>query len=117
LNIHRKRGGLGRRIYRQTRRLFLLSILGMGAAGCATIGSGAQTVPLRVDVNVVDATVWIDDHLAGSAMALSKPGTRLRVGFHRVEIRHPAFYSYFIEIKPVVGDEVVVRAQLHELVQ
>ena len=97
--------------------LFLLATMATGGGGCATIGSGAPTVPLRVEVNVADATVWIDDHLVGSAMTLSKPGTRLRVGFHRVEIRHPAYYSYFTEIKPVAGDDVVVRAQLHELVQ
>lgn len=100
-----------------TRQIFLLAVLAAAALGCATIGSGGASVPLRVEVNVVDATVWIDDHLAGSAMALSKPGTRLRVGFHRVEIRHPAYYSFFTEIKPVAGDDVVVRAQLHELVQ
>ena len=88
-----------------------------GVAGCATIGSNVPSVPLRVEVNVVDATVWIDDHLAGSAMTLSKPGTRMRVGFHRVEIRHPAYYSYFTVVKPALGDEVVIRAQLHELVQ
>ena len=97
--------------------LLLLAALATGAASCATIGSGIVTVPLRVEVNVVDATVWIDDQLVGSALTLSKPGTRLRVGFHRVEIRHPAYYSYFTEIKPVAGDDVVVRAQLHELVQ
>jgi len=97
--------------------LLLLAATATGSASCATIGAGPPTVPLRVEVNVVDATVWIDDHLAGSAMSLSKPGTRLRVGFHRVEIRHPAYYSYFTEIKPVAGDDVVVRAQLHELVQ
>jgi hypothetical protein len=106
-----------RRAAREAGRIFLLATLAIGALGCATIGSGVASVPLRVEVNVVDATVWIDDHLAGSAMALSKPGTRLRVGFHRVEIRHPAYYSFFTEIKPAVGDDVVVRAQLHELVQ
>lgn len=95
----------------------LLLLLAAIATGCATIGSGIPTVPLRVEVNVADATVWIDDHLAGSALTLSKPGTRLRVGFHRVEIRHPAYYSFFTEVKPVAGDDVVVRAQLHELVQ
>jgi hypothetical protein len=72
---------------------------------------------LRVEVNVPDATVWIDDHLVGSAMSLSKPGTRLRVGFHRVEVRHPAYYSFFTEVKPTAADDLVIRAHLHELIQ
>ena len=45
------------------------------------------------------------------------PGTRLRIGFHRVEIRHPTHYSFFAEIEPKPGDDLVIRADLHELIQ
>ena len=94
-----------------------MTVAACAAISCATIGSGAPSVPLRVEVNVPDATVWIDDHLVGSAMTLAKPGTRLRVGFHRVEVRHPAYYSFFTEVKPAAADEVVIHAHLHELIQ
>lgn len=99
------------------RRMFVLVATAFAALSCATVGSGTPSIPLRVEVNVPDATVWIDDHLVGSAMALSKPGTRLRVGFHRVEVRHPAYYSFFMEVKPTAADDLVIRAHLHELIQ
>lgn len=85
--------------------------------GCATMTVGGDSVPFRVQTNVVDATVWVDDRLVGSAASLATPGTRVRVGFHRVEIRHPTHYSFFKEIEPKKGDDVVIHADLHELLQ
>jgi hypothetical protein len=85
--------------------------------GCATLTPGGDSVPFRVETNVADATVWVDDRLVGSAVSLATPGTRVRIGFHRVEIRHPTHYSFFKEIEPKSGDDVVIRADLHELLQ
>jgi hypothetical protein len=90
--------------------------LGLGV-GCATMTPGGDSVPFRVETNVTDATVWVDDRLVGSAVSLATPGTRVRVGFHRVEVRHPTHYSFFQEIEPKNGDDVVIRAELHELLQ
>jgi hypothetical protein len=87
------------------------------AGGCATLTPGGDSVPFRVETNVADATVWVDDQLVGGALSLATPGTRVRVGFHRVEIRHPTHYSFFKEIEPKSGEEVVIRADLHELLQ
>lgn len=86
-------------------------------SGCATLGAPKDAVPFRVDVNVPDATVWVDDQLVGSAAALAKDGTFLRAGFHRVEVRHPDYYSYFAEVKPKKGEPVLLHAQLHLLLQ
>jgi hypothetical protein len=86
-------------------------------AGCATAGSRPDLVSFRVQTNVPDATIWIDDHLAGTASDLSQPGQRLPIGFHRVEIRHPGYYSVFQEVKPKRGEAVIISAELHELVE
>lgn len=88
--------------------------------GCATMGPRPERVSFRVQTNVPDATIWIDDHLVGTAADLAKPGQTLAVGFHRVEIRHPAYYSFFQEVEPKAGaggPGVVIQADLHELVQ
>jgi len=84
---------------------------------CTTMGAAGYSVALRVETNVPDAIVWVDDRLVGTAASLISSGTRLRVGFHRVEIRHPSHYSFFTEVDPKRGEDVVIRAELHELVQ
>lgn len=94
-----------------------LVAMAVGFVACATIGSPRDSVPLRVEVNVPDATVWVDDHLVGSVAVLSRPGTFLRLGFHRIEIRHPDYYSFFDEIQPKAGEAVLIHAELHALVQ
>jgi len=93
--------------------LFVVAML----PACATLGSPRNAVPFRVDVNVPDATVWVDDHLVGSAAVLAKEGTFLRAGFHRVEVRHPDYYSYFTEVTPKKGEPVLIHAELHGLLQ
>ncbi|HEY4188514.1 MAG TPA: hypothetical protein VGP07_25795 [Polyangia bacterium] len=96
---------------------FLLLALVVGFVSCATIGSPRNSVPFRVEVNVPDATVWVDDHLVGSVAVLARAGTFLRVGFHRVEIRHPDYYSFFEEVQPKSGENILIHADLHALVQ
>lgn len=85
--------------------------------GCTSMRAAGDSVPLRVETNVPDAIVWVDDRLVGTAASLVSSGTRLRVGFHRIEVRHPAHYSFFTEVDPKRGEDVVIRAQLHELLQ
>jgi len=99
--------------------LALAPALFAGAAfpGCATLGAPKDVVPFQVDVNVPDATIWVDDHLVGSASVLAKGGTFLRAGFHRIEVRHPDYYSYFTEVTPKHGEPVLIHAQLHALLQ
>jgi hypothetical protein len=90
-------------------------ILGCAVLGCATAGSGPPTTTLRIEGNVPEATIWIDDHLAGKAPDFAKPGKRLRVGFHRIEVRAPGYYSFFAEVDAKPGTALSLRADLHEL--
>ena len=92
----------------------LILLLAVAAGGCAhTLGEYAAGV--RVDCNLPDATVWIDDLLAGSAAEWKGEGHQIRAGFHRIEIRHPGYYSFFQEVDLPAGSQTVVNCKLREL--
>lgn len=80
-------------------------------------GLTAGAIGFRVDCNVPDATVWIDDVLVGKAADFNKEGREIKAGFHRVEIRHPNYYSFFQEVELPSGSKVVVNARLRELIE
>jgi PEGA domain len=86
------------------------------ASACAT-SLATVGVAFRVESNVPDATVWIDDVLVGRAVEWQREGRYIRPGFHRIEIRHPNFYSYFAEIEPAAGAQTSIKAELHPLLQ
>jgi hypothetical protein len=84
--------------------------------GCAqTLSSGA--IAMRVDCNVPDATLWIDDALVGTTANWKNGEKQIRAGFHRIEVRHPGYYSFFQEVELPGGSHVVVTAKLRELVE
>jgi hypothetical protein len=95
-----------------------LLTLGLGvAAGCAHAPSAGGDA-LRVETNVADATVWVDDILVGPAAEWTgdRPTARhLRPGFHRVEVRAPGHHSVFREIDQPDGGRVTVAASLKPL--
>jgi hypothetical protein len=91
------------------RRLLLIVAL---LAACATVQTHGSA-PFRVECNVQDAFVLIDDVLIGNVNDWAKPGRAIRPGFHRIEIRHPSYHSYFTEIEPRDGESVVIKAELH----
>jgi hypothetical protein len=94
----------------------LLPFAGPIVAGCATaIPYGA--ISMRVDSNVPDASVWVDDVLVGRVTDWAKDGRHIRSGFHRIEIRHAGYYSYFQEVELAEGAHTVVKARLHPVVE
>jgi hypothetical protein len=98
-----------------TNRL-LLALAFSAALSCAhTIPYGAAA--FRVDSNVGDATVWVDDVMIGKVSDWDKDGRHIRSGFHRIEIRHPGYYSFFQEVDLPEGSQVVVKAQLRQLIE
>jgi hypothetical protein len=104
------------RLFRSLRALVALAFLVSATAlgGCAhTLSSGAAGV--RVECNVPDASVWIDDLLAGNAKEWKSEGHQIRAGFHRIEIRHPGYFSFFQEVELPPGSRTVVNAKLREL--
>ena len=85
-------------------------------AGCASLKSEGSAA-FRVECNVPDAAVLLDDVPMGRASQWAKPDRFIRAGFYRVEIRHPNYYSHFEEITVADGGSAVVKAELHPLLE
>ncbi len=89
---------------------FLLLI----AVGCATM-QAEGTATLRIECNVPEAAVLLDDAIFARAADVAKQGKAIRPGFYRVEIRHPDYYPYFAEFTVEEGGTAALRAELHPL--
>jgi hypothetical protein len=85
-------------------------------AGCASLKSEGSAA-FRVECNVPDAAVLLDDVPMGRASQWAKPDRFIRPGFYRVEIRHPRYYSHFDEITVADGGSALVSAELHPLLE
>jgi len=95
--------------------LAALTALALVPACATTMPRGA--VSFRVDSNVPDATVWVDDVLVGSARDWATDSKHIRAGFHRIEIRHPGYYSFFQEVELPEGSHAAVSAQLRPIIE
>jgi len=93
---------------------FLFSVLLFG--GCASLRSEGSAV-FRVECNVPEAAVLLDDVPMGRVSQWVKPDRFIRPGFYRVEIRHPSYYSHFEEITVANGGSALVKAELHPLLE
>jgi hypothetical protein len=93
--------------------LWLMGLALSLAAACATFGRPAGT--FKLECNVPDAVLLIDDVLVGRASEWAPPGRAIQPGFHRVEIRHPGYFSHYAEIQLSDGGGAAVKADLHPL--
>ena len=101
----------------RTRSLLAAAALfALAAVSCAH-GLGGEAISFRVECNVPDATLWVDDVLVGKVTDWKSDGTQIRAGFHRIEVRHPNYYSFFQEVELPGGSHVVVNAKLRELIE
>jgi PEGA domain len=94
----------------------------LAALALALVLACAHSIPygavaFRVESNVPDATVWVDDVLIGKVSDWTSDDRQIRAGFHRVEIRHPGYYSYFQEIELPEGSRAIVKAELRPLIE
>lgn len=113
-------GALAVRPARARAALLLALILTAAAAlapGCAALARhrhGGAAV-LRLECNVPDAGLYIDDIYLGRADAWAVDGRLVRPGFHRVELRHLDHYTHYEELELAPGDAVLLRVTLHPL--
>jgi hypothetical protein len=96
--------------------LALLCALTLAVVSCAHTMQGGS-VAFRVESNVPDATVWIDDVLVGKVSDWAREGRHIHAGFHRVEIRSPGYYSVYKEIEQPDGGRALITANLHPLLE
>jgi hypothetical protein len=85
----------------------------LAVVSCATFGRPSAT--LQVQCNVPEAVVFIDDGLAGRVSEWAAPGRPIRPGFHRVEVRHPGYFSHYAEVQLSDGDTAQIKAELRPL--
>jgi hypothetical protein len=96
-------------------KAFFVFVVAVGLIlGCATMKPEGTAI-LRVECNVPDAIVLLDDVLLGRASELAKKDKSIRPGFSRVEVRSPGHYSYFTEITVPEGGVAAIKAELHPL--
>jgi hypothetical protein len=98
-----------------TRARFVLAV-SFALAGCATLASGPRG-NFAVTCNVAEAAVLVDDVLVGPVSEWGPPGRPIRPGFHRIEIRHPSYFSHYTEVEVVDGHPCQIAAQLHPLLE
>jgi hypothetical protein len=77
-----------------------LVALGLAAcgAGHGASGAGANDAVLYVHSNVRDAEVYVDGRLIAPLVAL-RGGLALEPGSHRLELRHPDYFSSYAELR------------------
>lgn len=96
----------------------LVAVLLLTAAvgcGCATV-SMPGAASFRVECGVADAGLWIDDVFAGRVSEWSGAVRAIRPGFHRIEIRHPDYFTHYAEVELRDGGAATVKAELrHQL--
>ncbi|MCG5052387.1 MAG: hypothetical protein KA712_05465 [Myxococcales bacterium] len=78
---------------------------------CASLRFGGAAV-LRIDCNVPEAAIFIDDVYEGPCASWSVDGRLVSPGFRRVEVRHPERYTHYQELELVKGDAVRMDVQL-----
>jgi hypothetical protein len=96
--------------------LLAAALFALATVSCAH-GLGENAIALRVQCNVADATLWVDDVLVGKVTDWKGDGKHIKAGFHRIEVRHPNYYSFFQEVELPGGSRVVVDAKLRELIE
>lgn len=94
-----------------TRRRLLAAVAPAVVVGCATAGQ-RDAAFLRLECNVPEASLWIDDRPAGRAAAW-REARPMPAGFRRLELRHPGYFTFYKEVTTQPGDTVFITAQLH----
>lgn len=83
---------------------------------CAACAHQAQTVSLRLDANVDEASVTVDDQLLGSAAFVEKRGVALPVGQHRVTVERPGYFPYDELVEAKEGQApIVLKVELEKV--
>lgn len=82
---------------------------------CAALQPDAAAT-LKIECNVPEAAVILDDVMLGRVSEFSKGDRFIRPGFYRVEIRHPNHYTYFAEFEVANGGLASLKAVLHPVV-
>lgn len=95
----------------------MVAVVGMGAlwaAGC--VARTPETVSLRMQGKVPDASVTIDDQYLGALAFVAKRGVAMPPGTHRVTVEKAGYFPWdkLVEAKPGSGP-VVLTVELTKI--
>jgi hypothetical protein len=79
----------------------------IAAAALLTLASGCAapaTVSFRVESNVKDAMVTVDDQLLGTVAYVEKRGVAMPPGIHRVTVEKAGYFPFDKEVVAREGD-------------
>jgi hypothetical protein len=94
------------------KRAGILAALAMCLSGCVSMQPDLAAT-LRLECDVPEAAVLLDDVMMGRVSELNKVEQHIRPGFYRVELRHPDYYTYYTEFQVEDDGVAVVKATLH----
>lgn len=95
----------------RTAALALAALLAGGGGSCATF-QAPPTARLAFECSIPEASIVLDDQLAGRCSEWKPPGKLVVAGFHRIEIRHPDHHPHFAEVTLDVDQARVLRVVL-----
>lgn len=90
-------------------------VLAAGCPGARTrSGPPASSALILVRCPVADATIWVDDKLAGQVRDAGG-GIRVKAGEHRVEVRHDRYHTRYYELSVGRGESRTLEVDLVEI--
>lgn len=98
------------------RVLYLVALCAWFLSCATSPATHGPSAPFEVTGNVADATVWVDDRMAGTVSNFGVSShRRIAAGFHRLEVRHTGHYSHYqeLDVKPNVPQ--TIHFALHEV--
>lgn len=99
------------------RCLLVLALLAPACHGGAPAKApriAATDAIVRIQSNVVDASLWIDGRFIGAVDGL-RGGVALDPGSHRVEVRHEAYFVHYQDLELTPGQRLTLEIELAPL--
>lgn len=94
----------------------MVAVVGAGALGVGCVARTPETVSLRMQGKVPDASVTIDDQYLGALAFVAKRGVAMPPGKHRVTVEKAGYFPWdkLVEAKPGSGP-VVLTVELTKI--
>ncbi len=79
-------------------------------AGCAA--TRPRVGGVRVEINVPEATLIVDEEVRGPVRAYERDYLRLPPGPHRLTFEHPDYFTEYVEVDVVENMGMAVRLEM-----
>ena len=86
------------------------ALVGLVLGACAA--AGPRPGGVRVDTNVPDAILLVDEETRGPVRAYEREYVRLPPGAHRLMLEHPDYFTEYIDVTVVENMAMAVRLEM-----